>query len=87
MRAEASTVQHVLEAFVECAEQVLFGQAHVVEVESSGIGRAHAQLLLELADDEAGRRSIDDERRNASGALTGIGRRHDDVRYRRSTLA
>ena len=59
------------------AEQVLGGNAAVLEHQLDGVGGAHAELVFLLAGAEPRRALLDDERRDAPLGLRLVGHRHD----------
>ena len=79
---DAGVVQRLhrdAEALADLADDAVAGDADVVEVDLAGGGALDAQLLLGRAERDAVVGLLDDERRDALGALVGVGLREHRV--------
>ena len=78
-------LHRVDEAASRRAEQVFSGDAAILHDEGARVRRPHAELVLLLADANAGVVELDDERGDpvTSGRLVGDGHEHSHLRHRR----
>ena len=78
-RERSSVFMVTMNPMPSLAEQVLLGNAAVVENKLAGGGAADAHLLFLLAEGEAGRPFLHDEGAGAARPLCGVGQGDDGV--------